>query len=148
MYYFAYGSNLDQQQMKERCPEAIVTGKAFLKDYTLAFTIFSPKRQCGCADVVQNLGGGVWGLLYTITPKDLQELDKFEGHPIHYKRFTVSVVDESGKSVQAETYEVVHKQTEYQKTSKDYLGKITRAADTLQFPLVYRIFLSKFETID
>ena len=35
--YLAYGSNLNLAQMKKRCPEAKVIGKANLRDYQLLF---------------------------------------------------------------------------------------------------------------
>ena len=35
--YFAYGSNLNFDQMAYRCPEATVVGTAKLDDYELAF---------------------------------------------------------------------------------------------------------------
>ena len=36
-YYIAYGSNLNTQQMRFRCPNAIVMGTAELKDWRLVF---------------------------------------------------------------------------------------------------------------
>ncbi|MFC1854127.1 gamma-glutamylcyclotransferase family protein [candidate division CSSED10-310 bacterium] len=35
--YFAYGSNLDQEQMQERCSDAVVKSRGYLADYALAF---------------------------------------------------------------------------------------------------------------
>ena len=36
-YYIAYGSNLNTQQMRFRCPNAVVMGTAELKDWRLVF---------------------------------------------------------------------------------------------------------------
>src|ERR1041385_6322192 len=107
--YFAYGSNMDALQMKDRCPDAQLLGPATLPGYTLAFTIYSPKRNCGCADIVVKEGENVHGLLYRLHEEDLARMDGFEGHPIHYQRIIVSV-EHGGSVLEAHTYEVVTKE--------------------------------------
>lgn len=79
MLYFAYGSNLDWKQMKKRCPSAQFVCKATLKDHRLAFTRRSEVRKCGVADVVNELGKSVWGVVYQISEHDVGSLDKSEG---------------------------------------------------------------------
>ncbi len=146
IYYFAYGSNMDEIQMKNRCPGAKLVGKAELRNYVLAFTIYSPERKCGCADIVPNPTQSVWGLLYAVTPKDLEALDVYEGTPMHYRRISVAVVGESETEKTAETYEVVSKAITFQKPSQDYLEKLTSAAEKFSFPDVYRAFLGSIPT--
>lgn len=49
--YIAYGSNLHQQQMKYRCPDAEVLGTAMLQDYELEFrgvATIVPKKALLC----------------------------------------------------------------------------------------------------
>ena len=36
-YYIAYGSNMDEEQMAYRCPEAKLIGKSEIKNYELLF---------------------------------------------------------------------------------------------------------------
>src|SRR5436309_7522291 len=43
MLYFAYGSNLDPEQMSARCPSHRVIGLAELKEHRLVFPLFSPR---------------------------------------------------------------------------------------------------------
>jgi gamma-glutamylcyclotransferase len=148
IYYFAYGSNMDQNQMKDRCPDSKLISKAFLKDYKLAFTIFSPKRQCGCADVIKSVGDEVWGLVYEVTKDDLEKLDEFEMHPIKYKRFTTKVINKSGEEIEVETYEVVEKSLEHLKPSKEYFGIIQKAAIDFQFPENYKNSLLTYTVLD
>ena len=83
--------------------------KAVLNNYRLDFTIYSPIRKCGCADIVKDNGYKVWGLVYELTEKDLKAMDVFEGHPIHYKRIKVIATNGAGKNIEVETYEVVNK---------------------------------------
>ena len=66
MLYFAYGSNMNWQQMRERCPSARFVGVALLSEHKLAFTRKSKKRGCGVADAVLEGGRKVWGVIYEI----------------------------------------------------------------------------------
>lgn len=80
MLYFAYGSNLDWSQMKGRCPSAQFVCIAMIKDHKLAFTRRSIERDCGVADVIQERGRTVWGVVYQISElEDIIQLDKSEG---------------------------------------------------------------------
>ena len=147
IYYFAYGSNMNQEQMKKRCEDSKLIGNAVLLEYELAFTIYSPKRKCGCADIVKHENKKVFGLLYEISEQDLKALDIYEVHPKYYKRFTVTVKDQEGREYQAETYEVVNKEKEFQKPSQEYLQLLISAAQENNFPEEYQKFLSSFETV-
>lgn len=60
MLYFAYGSNMNWDQMRERCPSSRFLGIAALPDHRLAFTRGSPKRGCGVADVVAEARKSIW----------------------------------------------------------------------------------------
>ena len=137
--YFAYGSNMDQEQMHERCPRAVLFGPAVLNDYHLAFTIFSPTRLCGCADIVSSFGDRVHGLLYRLTDAEMEAMDAFEGHPIHYQRIPVRINYQDGE-VDAYSYEVVYKK-ENLRPSPHYLGLLQSAAILHKFPEEYQAFL-------
>lgn len=80
MLYFAYGSNLDWDQMRGRCPSAKFCAIAVLPDHRLAFTRRSKCRDCGVADVVPAKGHNVWGVVYEISEQDIGSLDKSEGY--------------------------------------------------------------------
>ncbi len=146
MYYFAYGSNMDQAQMTERCPGAVLVGNAILRGYRLAFTIFSKKRNCGCADIVISSEDQVHGLLYRVTTKEREALDRFEGHPIHYKQIPVTVDTPMGE-VSAFSYEVVTKQAGLS-PSQHYLHLIKAAAKQHGFPETYQAMLNNVGTTD
>jgi gamma-glutamylcyclotransferase (GGCT)/AIG2-like uncharacterized protein YtfP len=147
MYYFAYGSNMDLKQMKERCSSATLLGSAILNNYKIAFTIFSPLRKCGCADIVKSVGSTVPGLVYEISDADMIRLDNFEGHPIHYRRFSISVKMTDGADINCETYEV-NKKSEAIAPSKNYLGIMLSAAETYKFPSTYTDQLRAIQTCD
>lgn len=143
--YFAYGSNQDETQMKERCPSAELVGKFVLKNYKLSYSIYSPKRKCGCADVIKSDGDEVWGLVYKITTEDLIKLDGFEAHPIKYKRFTTNVENEQGEQKTVELYEVVEKSKEQIPPSREYHEILIRAAEKYNYPDAYRNLLDSIQ---
>ena len=146
IYYFAYGSNLDQGQMNKRCPDSKLVGRAVLKDYALDFMIYSTKRKCGCADIIKNEKGEVWGLIYSLSEKDLKALDRYEGCPNYYKRIEIKVINDSGVEIKAYAYEVVDKKS-FTKPSKEYLDIIKNAAKKYNFPKNYREMIETIEHI-
>ena len=79
MLYFAFGSNMNWNQMRERCPSSRFVGIAVLRDHKLAFTRESVKRHCGVADLVVEEGAKVWGVVYEIADSDVGKLDVSEG---------------------------------------------------------------------
>lgn len=51
-YYFAYGSNMDINQMKDRCPDAEFMNVAYLKGYRFVYDGYSKKRRGAVANIV------------------------------------------------------------------------------------------------
>ena len=80
MLYFAYGSNLEWAQMKQRCRLAKFVCRAKLPAYRLAFTLKSVSRDCGVADVLPDQTREVWGVVYELPDNQLKKLDKREGY--------------------------------------------------------------------
>lgn len=75
----AYGSNMDWEQMRTRCPSARFVGVANLPKHRLAFTRRSESRGCGVADAVPDDDREVWGVVYEIDSRDVGSLDASEG---------------------------------------------------------------------
>ena len=69
--YFAYGSNINLDQMRYRCPDASVYGQAVLDNYDLRF------RGSGVATVEPKEGACVYGLLWELTDKCEASLDRY-----------------------------------------------------------------------
>ena len=87
--YFAYGSNLNFEQMAYRCPEATVVGAAKLDGYELAF-------RRGYLTILPKEGASVEGLIWSITDHDESQLDCYEGYPTFYDKETMTVTDADG----------------------------------------------------
>ena len=78
MYYFAYGSNMNWEQMQRRCPSTRFVCVASLKDYRFAIARHSRLRNCGTANIFADSGSEVWGIVYDVSEPDLTILDGFE----------------------------------------------------------------------
>ena len=78
--YFAYGSNMDWQQMQERCPGSSFCGIATVDGHELCFPRLSNGRGCGVASIAPNVGGCVWGVVYEVSAYALAALDRYEGY--------------------------------------------------------------------
>jgi gamma-glutamylcyclotransferase (GGCT)/AIG2-like uncharacterized protein YtfP len=79
MLNFAYGSNMNSNQMRNLCPSFRFVGIAVMRDHKLAFTRKSVRRGCGVADIVAEDGAQVWGVVYEINDLDVSRLDLWEG---------------------------------------------------------------------
>lgn len=101
-YYFAYGSNMNLDQMEYRCPNAEVVGRAVLKDYRLVFR--GNQNGNGVASVVPDSGKEVQGLLWKITPRCEQSLDFYEGYPRLYGKEEIEVQTKTGEVANVAVY--------------------------------------------
>lgn len=130
--YFAYGSNLDAAQMRERCPTARVEARATLYHHVLAFAGHSPRWQGPVATAFPVPGRQLQGLLYRLTPDDLAALDRAEGHPFVYERREKVVIDEHGRRRRAQVY-FLPDEEELGPPPAGYLAVLERAYDELGF---------------
>ena len=78
--YFAYGSNMNLNQMAFRCPDAEVV------------------------DTVRLEGSCVDGVLWRISEQDEQHLDHYEGFPYLYGKEPVTVTDRNGRQREIMAY--------------------------------------------
>ena len=74
--YFAYGSNLNPEQIRRRIPEARAVGRATLRGWKLVERLY--------ADIERSRGSRVEGVLYLVTKTELHRLDLYEGYPSVY----------------------------------------------------------------
>jgi len=81
--YMAYGSNLNKDQMRYRCPTARAVGSAMIYGHELVFR--------GVADIMKSkdpnmyIPVGIW----EIQPEDEASLDVYEGYPRLYGKIDV-----------------------------------------------------------
>src|SRR5438270_13584124 len=70
---------MDPKQMASRCPGAVALGRARLADYELVFVWDSPGWGGGVATVIPSSSREVWGVLWDLTEKHVEALDRYEG---------------------------------------------------------------------
>ena len=99
MKYFAYGSNMDVQQMAMRCPDATVLGVAKLGAHKFLINTH------GVATVVPAKNRVVHGVLWEISERDEASLDRYEGVKAgFYRKARVRVQEVNGKGQEALIY--------------------------------------------
>ena len=82
-FYIAYGSNLNIEQMAERCPTARVVGTTVLVDYQLVF-----RR---VATIVPRPGAKVPVAIWEIDEECEEALDIYEGYSRLYRKIKKSL---------------------------------------------------------
>ncbi|MGA2532442.1 MAG: gamma-glutamylcyclotransferase family protein [Candidatus Aminicenantales bacterium] len=104
MLYFAYASNMNHAQMKERCPGGRFLRSVVLQRHRFVYDGYSVSRQGATANIVKSEVDRVRGALFEITEKDRLALDSYEGYPKDYDRKIVDVNDAEGNAYAAVTY--------------------------------------------
>jgi hypothetical protein len=155
MLYFAYGSNLDPEQMRQRCPQHRTIGVAALHDHRIAFPLYSQHWGGGVASVVPAHGQTVWGVLHDITDADLAALDGWEGrkaagdqHNLYNREsMTVELVRPDDGSVprRVRAFVYVAHPANPSPPSRRYLDAILKGARHHRLPEEYIELLAQIE---
>ena len=100
--YLAYGSNMSLQQMYHRCPDAEPIGKGFIKGWRL---MFKGSQSGNYATIEKEEGCTVPVVVWAISEKDEERLDRYEGWPHFYVKETVEfdyIGDRPGRRAKGE----------------------------------------------
>lgn len=76
MLYFAYGSNMNREQMSVRCPNSTYMYKGRIPGVQLDFRKY--------LDISRKKDSFVEGVIWKIHPADIKSLDRYEGYPLLY----------------------------------------------------------------
>ena len=145
--YFAYGSNLDENQMRRRCPDYRKVDKGCLRGYRLSFSRRSSDWGGGVADVIPDGSCKVWGVAYTVSDTDLERLDRYEGYPTAYLRDLLPIDMASNDQREAWVYTVRTKE-QFVAPSAAYLDILRCAAMHFGLPECYQRFLASIPLRD
>jgi len=148
MRYFAYGSNMDPDRMRERGVNFLKREHAILEGWRLEFNKVSSRNPDeGYANIVKDENSVVEGILYEINDSDLKILDRYEGYPNHYERIKVVVRMANGENVEAVTYIAKpDKVKDGLKPSREYLNHLLKGCDLLSEEYCRK--LRRWETLD
>ena len=147
MLYFAYGSNMDPAQMRQRCPGSEAIGIGVLRGYALCFPRRSYTRGCGVASIEPAAEQEVWGVVYRLAAADLASLDSFEGYradgPVHENRYNrvAITVEVDAVPTDVETY-IAISQENPPPPNEAYLAQLRAGATHHRLPDEYRAFLA------
>ncbi len=133
--YFAYGSNMDEDQMSFRGLEVLEARGAVLEGYRLVFDFPARSRWLGgAADIEEDPEGRVEGVLYSLA-SDITTMDEWEGG---YLRREVEVnVPPSLEPLGAWTYVVVERGPPMT-PSEVYVGQMLKGARQFGLSSAYR----------
>ena len=133
--YAAYASNMDPQQMAERCPHSPQRGAGWLEGWRLTFGGADIGWEGAMATVVEDQAERVFVVLYDITEQDARTLDSWDGATLGYYRKIKVRVETLDGDVLAWLY--VLNGYEGGLPSARYLGILADAAETAGAPSEY-----------
>lgn len=84
--YIAYGSNLNLEQMKLRCPSSKLWGTGFIKDWEL---VYRGSKTGAYATIRRKMNSYVPVGIWKITQMDELALDRYEGYPSFYQKYVI-----------------------------------------------------------
>ncbi len=90
-FYAAYGSNLNIEQMKYRCPTAKLCAAGVIEDYALQF---KGSSHSAYATIAPMKGAKVPVAVWELQLMDELSLDRYEGFPTHYFKQNIPVLIE------------------------------------------------------
>lgn len=129
--YIAYGSNLNLEQMKHRCPTAEVVNITVLRNWRLWFR---GGNRSAVATIERAKGFVVPVLIWRLQPKDELALDHYEGYPNFYRkeRFRITL---DGQRVYAMIYLMNRLGRSYGEPSAYYFNAIYQGYKSAGFDL-------------
>ena len=128
--YFAYGSNMDEEQMANRCPGARVVGLCTLEN--MRFVLDS----AGVASIVPQVGSRVSGVVWCVTKRNIKALDRYEGIASGCYRKEFVSVPVNGQPCNALVY-ISNRDTTNAGYRSNYMDRIIRAAKQHHFSWKY-----------
>ncbi len=158
MLYFAYGSNLDPDQMRARCPGHQVVGLAALHDHKLSFPRTSHSWGGGVASIQLAHGAVLWGMVFELTDADLAALDEYEGwkgpgdqHNVYDRELMyveLTRPDDGSFPRRLRPCVYIARESNPAPPSRRYLDAILKGARHHRLPDDYIIALEQTETAD
>ena len=135
-YYAAYGSNLDPEQMRQRCPHSPLVDTGWLAGWRLTFGGEDDGWEGALATVVEDPAAQVFVGIYDLMSADERELDRWElADAGLYRKITLRVATYGTGDVPAWVY--VLDRWEGGLPSARYLGLMAEAAERAGAPTDY-----------
>ena len=98
MKYIAYGSNMVEEQMAHRCPNARLIGMGQLPNHRLEFYLHATVERSRAH------GASVPVAVWEIDADDERSLDRYEGFPTYYTKHKRKVLMDDGSEIEGMVY--------------------------------------------
>jgi hypothetical protein len=138
--YFAYGANMNEQQISSRCGKARVVATARLPDHRLAFFGHSDRWDGGEETVLEAPGEDVHGVVYALSGTAFDRLDSWQRVRLDgtglYFHSPAEVVGPDGALYSILLYKLATR-GEAQSPSAEYLAHIVVGATARGLPPAY-----------
>ena len=146
MLHFAYGGDMVERAIRKVCPTARFMNIASLAHHQLVFTRLSVNLGGGVADIKEQLGAMVEGVLWELDPREARALDDLMGVPRERVRREVTVTPLGRGETTATAYYAVPEGNF--RPSKCYKLQLLKAAKELRFSNAYTSFLEGLRTVE
>jgi hypothetical protein len=77
-YYFAYGANMNPEQIGMRCANPQVVAAAWLDDYRIGFFDYTKIWDGALETAIPDPDGRLWGVVYELNGADREKLDAWQ----------------------------------------------------------------------
>jgi len=118
-FYIAYGSNMNKNQMQDRCKNAVCVGSAYIEDWQLTLPFY--------ANIEPQKGSCTPALVWEIDEDDESALDIYEGYQNQCYNKTDIIITVNNHRVSAMAYVMTRKYKRSEKKAPDpdgYVGRI------------------------
>jgi gamma-glutamylcyclotransferase (GGCT)/AIG2-like uncharacterized protein YtfP len=133
--YAAYGSNMDPEQMAQRCPHSPQRGTGWLEGWRLTFGSEDVNWDGALGTVVEDADSRVFVVLYEVSEADEAALDSWDGATLgYYRKSKVRITTRDGEVV---AWLYVINGYEGGLPSARYLGIMADAAEKAGAPADY-----------
>lgn len=128
-YYLAYGSNLNINQMINRCPYSRIIGTTILNNYRLIYK--GMDNGFGYLTIEKYNDSIVPLGIYLVSYIDIKNLDKYEGYPFVYSKKYIPITI-NNKEYNALIY-IMNEQYEYCLPSQKYIDICKEGYEDFEF---------------
>lgn len=121
--YIAYGSNMNEEQMAYRCPDAELIGTGMIHGYEL---MFKGSGTGSYATIEKKKDSVVPAYIWKISDADEARLDRYEGFPHFYYKKRIYYKDEKGQNHAGMVY-IMHEERELGAPTRRYFKVLADA---------------------
>jgi Gamma-glutamyl cyclotransferase, AIG2-like len=149
VWYFAYGSNMDDKLLVRRVGDYVCKEPMFVENYELVFNKLSMGKGIGYANIIPCDNRVTYGIVYQLTDEQICDMDFHEGvdadHYIRIQIKCISAITQNEKVCEVYTA-CENKISNNLIPTKQYMFHLLAAKK--YFPKDYQNFLKKQESID